>query len=98
MLENCQWDIYKQGTRICFLSDLWKIVTRVPVFVISFFAINTLVGFKAFSQVLQVCSCVGKCRLKGHRGPIGLITCKKFVLNIVVVCFLFIIVKNFLFL
>ena len=44
---------------------------RVPVFAISPVAINTFIGFKAVPQVLQVCSCVGKCRPKGHKGPLG---------------------------
>ena len=47
---------------------LWKVVVRVPVFVIAYVAINTFIGLKAVPQVIQVCSCVYKCCLKGHQG------------------------------
>ena len=43
----------------------------IPVFVIATVAINAFIGFKVVSQVIQVCSCVGKCWLKGNQGPLG---------------------------
>ena len=39
-------------------KGLWKVVARVPVFVISTVTINTFIGFKAVPQVIQVWSCV----------------------------------------
>ena len=42
-------------------TGLWKVGERVPVFDISPVAINTLIGFKKFHQVVQVFSCVGEC-------------------------------------
>ena len=38
-------------------TGLWKIVARVTVFVISPLSINTLIGFKSVTQVIQVWSC-----------------------------------------
>ena len=52
-------------------AALWKFVTRVPVFVISPGAINTLIGFKAFHQVIQGLNFIGKCRPKGHKISLG---------------------------
>ena len=53
-------------------AGLWKVVTRVPFFVISPVAINTMIGFKEVTQVTQVLSSVGKCRPKGPKGPLDL--------------------------
>ena len=50
---------------------LWKVVSRVPVIVIGPVSINTLIFFKVVPQVIQFCSCVGKCWLKGNQGPLG---------------------------
>ena len=52
---NCPWvwfqivsGMYPNCTYIFnFSADLWKVVARVPVFVIAPAAINTLIGFKA---------------------------------------------------
>ena len=40
---------------------------RVPVFVISPVAVNALICFKGFPQVIQVWSCIGKFWPKGHK-------------------------------
>ena len=50
---------------------LWKVVVRVPVFVVAPVSINTLIRFKEVPQVIQVCSCVGKCCPKRHKGTFG---------------------------
>ena len=50
-------------------AGLWKVVARVTVFVISPVAINTLIGFKAVPQFIQVLTFEGKCRPKGHKVP-----------------------------
>ena len=52
-------------------AGLWKVVVRVPVFVISLVGINTFIGFKEVPQVIQVWSFVGKCRTKGHKISLG---------------------------
>ena len=52
-------------------SGLWKVVARVPCFVMSNAAINAFIGFKAVPQVLQLFSYVGKCHRKVHQGPLG---------------------------
>ena len=44
---------------------------RVLVFVISPVATNTLIGFKAFIQVIKIFSRVGKCRPEGHKCSLG---------------------------
>ena len=46
---------------------LWKVVARVPVFVIAPVDINTFIGFKSVTQVIQVWSCVGKFWPKGNK-------------------------------
>ena len=45
-------------------------MVRVLVYVISPVAINKLIGFNKFPQVIQVWSCVDKCRPKGHKGAL----------------------------
>ena len=52
-------------------AGLWKIVVRVAIFFVSHVTINTLIGFKAVPQALQICSCVGKCWPKGHQVSFG---------------------------
>ena len=52
-------------------TGLWRFVARVLVFVISHIVINKLIGFKAVTKVIQVLSCVGKCRPKRHKVPLG---------------------------
>ena len=82
-------------------TGLWAAVARVMAFVISPVDINTLIEFNAVPQVLQVCSCLGKCWIKGHKGlqrPIGLIPCNFFALYLEVVCFIFVFVNSCLFL
>ena len=34
-------------------------------------SINTLIGFKSVPKLIQVLSCVGKCRPKGNNDPLG---------------------------
>ena len=53
-------------------AGLWKVVARVLVFITPV-ALITLIGFKEFPQVIQVWSCVSKCR------PIGSISHNYFV-------------------
>ena len=70
---------------------------RVPVIVVAPVAINILIVFKTFPQVLQVFSCVGKCWIKGHQiapSSIGLIPCICFVLHLKVVGFIFMLVNS----
>ena len=52
-------------------TGLWKVVERVTVFVIFTDIINTFIGFKAVTKVLQVWSCVSNCWPKGHKSPLG---------------------------
>ena len=52
-------------------TGLRKVVERVKVFVISSVAINTLIGFKAVPQVIQVWSSICKCCPKGYKSPLG---------------------------
>ena len=73
----------------------------MPVFVILPVNINALIGSKAVPQVIHVCSCVGKCWSKGYQGEpksTGLILCKCVVLHLKVVCFIFMLMRNRLFL
>ena len=60
-----------QTYRFASPEGLWKVVARVPFFVISTATINKLVVFKAFHLVIQVCSFVGERTPKGHKGPLG---------------------------
>ena len=52
-------------------TGLWKVVARVPVFVIAPVDINTMIGFKKVTSVIKFWSCVGKCWIKGHQCPLG---------------------------
>ena len=77
--ENCPGRVKKivsgphQNRKYIFasLAGLWKVVERVTVFVILPVVINKFIGFKPVPQVVQVCSCVGKCRTKGKQDPLG---------------------------
>ena len=51
-------------------EGLWKVMARVTVFVTSLVVINTLIGFKSVSKVIQVLSFVAKCWPKGHKGSV----------------------------
>ena len=52
-------------------AGLWKVMSMVMVFLIAPVDINTLIGFKAVPQFLQVFSCVGKYKPKGHKRKLG---------------------------
>ena len=92
-------------------KGFWRVVATVPVFVIEPVSINTFIRFKKMPQVIQVWSCVGKCWLKGltnivlylrsfqgSQSYIGLTACNFCVLQIYVVCYILMFVKNCLFL
>ena len=70
---------------------------RVLVFVVAPVAINTLIGIKVFPQVIQIFTCVGKCRPKGHKGPLSSLLVI-FVLYIKFLSFIFMCVYFVLFL
>ena len=70
VIANCQWAVSKPDTWISLPAGLWKVMLRVPVFVISPVVLNKLIGFKEVTQVLQFYSCVGKFLPEGHQGPL----------------------------
>ena len=53
------------------IAVLWKVVARMPFFVIEPVTINKLIVFKDVPQNIQFCICIGKCWLKGHQRPLG---------------------------
>ena len=61
VLVNFQWAVSKLDIQICSHAGLWKVVARVSVFVIQHVTINTLIVFKAVSQVSHFL--VDVCRL-----------------------------------
>ena len=101
LIANFQWSVSKLDIRIWFPRRPVEGCGKVPVFVIAPGAINKFIGFKTVLQVIQVWSCVGKFWIKGNQGApstIGLIRCVYLLLRLKVVCFIFVLLKNCLFL
>ena len=69
-LQNFQWAVSKPYIDIFFPAGLWKVMARVTGFGILPVSINIFIVFKVVPRVIQVCSCVGKCWIKGHQGPL----------------------------
>ena len=65
MIANFQWSLSKPEIHICSPHRFVEGSGKVDGFFISPVVINILIGFKAFPQVIQVLSCVGKCSPKG---------------------------------
>ena len=70
MIANFQWAVSKLDIHICFPRRLMEVRCVGAGFVILPIDTNTFIVFKAFSQVLQGYSCIGKCRPKGHEGTV----------------------------
>ena len=54
VIKNCEWDVSKPENAFDSPTGLWKVISEVPVFLITPFKINTSIDFKEVPQVLQV--------------------------------------------
>ena len=97
MIANCQWVVSKPVIRIFFPNRFVEDRGKGSGFLIEPVTINTLIIFKAVIQILQVCSCGGKCHPKGHKVPLGYLLANV-LFYLKVVCFIFMFGNNCLFL